>query len=563
MGIVIVNVKSVSCDFYAVPYILLSFASNLMETMRFRFIIFISFFLIISSSSLLAQNRERVILKSGGDYLESAERNGEKFQKLIGSPSNQVQFVQKNTNIFGDSVYYFKDKNVVEVFGHVKILEGDSVTITGKKLIYEGNIKLAQLREDVVYKDPTMTIYTDFMDYDMPGKLAYYFNGGELLNEQNRLTSDKGYYETDNKFASFKDSVILVSPEYTLESDTLQYNTVSKIAYTKGPTKVITKDGTVLNAKEGLEYKTLQKQSSFQVSEIETEDYILKGDELFFDDIKKFYTATTNVEMIAKDDNIIINGDFGRYWKNKGIIKVYGHALMKKEVNLDTLFLSADTLVSVEDSIPAKKRILAYNNVKIFKSDLQGKSDSLAYHNLDSILYLYEDPILWSDENQITADSINIEIINNTVDRMNTTGKSFVVSQDTINNFNQIKGRDMIAYFKDSKIDKVNVIGNGESIYYALEEDTVMVGMNKIICSNMLIKFKEAQMHTISFYTNPDASFFPPHEILEPDTRLGNFKWREEERPTKADVVYQTSLSDSTLAEPIIKPLEISKNKLK
>ena len=508
----------------------------------------------------MAQTEERVILKNGGDYLESAERNGEKFQKLIGSPSNQVQFVQKNTNIFGDSVYYFKDKNIVEVYGHVKILEGDTITITGNKLIYDGNIKLAQLRENVVYKDPSMTIHTDFMDYDMQDKLAYYFNGGELVNEGNRLTSVKGYYETDIKFASFKDSVILVSPEYTLESDTLQYNTISQIAYTKGPTKVITNDGTVLNAREGLEYDTQQKQSLFQVSEIETEDYILKGDELFFDDIKKFYTATTNVEMVSKDDNIIIYGDFGRYWKNEGLIKVYGNALMKKEVSLDTLYLSADTLVSIEDSIPANKRILAYNNVKIFKTTLQGKADSLAYHNLDSILYLYEDPVLWSDDNQITADSINIEIINNAVNKMNSTGNSFVVSQDTINNFNQIKGRDMIAHFKDSKIDKVDVIGNGESIYYALEDDTVMVGMNKIICSNMLIKFKDAQIHTISFYTNPDASFFPPHEILEPDTRLGNFEWREEERPDKMDVLSNKKEIDSTLVPLEIEPLGMNED---
>src|SRR5690606_24781247 len=139
---------------------------------------------------------------------------------------------------------------------------------------------------------------------------------------------------TDRRFASFKDTVLLVSPEYTLESDTLQYNTVSKIAYTKGPTKVITKDGTILNAKEGLEYKTQEKQSSFQVSVIETEDYILKGDELYFDDIKKYYTATTNVEMVAKNDNVIIYGDFGRYWREQGLIKVYGHTLMKKEVNM-------------------------------------------------------------------------------------------------------------------------------------------------------------------------------------------------------------------------------------
>src|SRR5690606_38285485 len=152
-------------------------------------------FLLGSSNILLAQTKERVILKNGGDYLESAERNGEKFQKLIGNPSNQVQFVQKETRIFGDSVYYFKDKNTVEVFGHVNIVEGDSITITRKNLIYDGNVKLAQLRDNVVYTDPSMVLYTDFLDYDMPANLAYYFGGGRLVSDNSTLTSSKGYYE--------------------------------------------------------------------------------------------------------------------------------------------------------------------------------------------------------------------------------------------------------------------------------------------------------------------------------------------------------------------------------
>src|SRR5690606_28777535 len=201
---------------------------------------------------------------------------------------------------------------------------------------------------------------------------------------------------------------------------------------TKGPTTVITNDGTDLKAKEGLEYKTQQRQSLFQVSEIETEDYILKGDELFFDDIKKFYTATTNVEMVAKEANIVIYGDFGRYWRSEGIIKVYGNTLMKKEVNRDTLYLTADTLVSIEDSIAANQRILAYNRVKIFKSNLQGISDSLAYHNMDSIRDMYEDSVLWAIANQISGDSNEIEIVNKTGDRKNPKGTYFVGSQDPL-----------------------------------------------------------------------------------------------------------------------------------
>lgn len=490
-------------------------------------------FILLCLSALSGNTQDIDRLKFKADLLKSGEKAGEKFKILVGN----VVFTQKNTKIYSDSAYFYDQRNFAEVFGHVRIKEGDSITITANKLEYDGDKKIAKLREDVVYRDPDMTLYTDYLDYNRMEHLAYYYDGGRLISDQSSITSDQGNYDNIAKFASFKDSVTLVMPDYTLTSDTLQYNTVTEVAYTKGPTKINMNDGTILNAMVGLEYNTNEKQSLFQVSEIETEDYILRGDELFFDDLKKFYTADSNVEMVAKEDNIIIYGDHGRYWREKGLTKVYGTPLMTKIVNEDTLYMSADTLVSIEDSIATKKRILAYNDVKIFKSNLQGIADSLSYHVSDSMLYFYNDPVLWSDENQISADSINVEIRNNRIDRMNTQINSFVVSVDTVGNFNQIKGRDMTAIFKDNKIDRVHVIGNGESIYYALEDDTVTIGMNRILCSNMLIRFKNSTVNKISFYTNPDARFIPPHEIQEPDTRLKGFAWREEERPEKEDVV--------------------------
>lgn len=489
--------------------------------------------LLFSGPVLLGQADGPERLKFKADLLKSGKENGETFKILVGN----VIFTQKNTKIYSDSAYFYDEKNLAKTFGHVRIKEGDSITITAKKLEYDGDKKMARLREDVVYRDPSITLYTDFLDYDRGEQIAYYYEGGRLLNDQNTLTSLTGNYQTNSNFAFFKDSVVLVTPDYTLRSDTLQYNTATKVAYTHGPTKITMKDGTLLNALVGLEYKTNQKQSLFQVSEIETESYILKGDKLFFDDLEKYYTADRNVKMIAKEDDIVIYGDHGRYWKSKGVTKVYGNPLMTKQVNEDTLFMSADTLVSIEDSIAARKRILAYHDVKIFKSNLQGKSDSLAYHVNDSVLYFYGDPVLWSDENQISADSIDVEIRNDKIDRMNTYVNSFVVSVDTLDHFNQIKGRDMIAFFKNDEINRVKVIGNGESIYYGLEGDSVTLGMNRILCSDMLIHFKNSKVNEITFYVKPEGRFIPPHEIEEPDTRLNGFSWRVDERPGREDVV--------------------------
>src|SRR5690606_39923885 len=75
----------------------------------------------------------------------------------------------------------------------------------------------------------------------------------------------------------------------------------------------------------------------------------------------------------------------------------------------DTLFITADTLVSIDSDIPENKRLLAYHNVKIYKKDMQGVADSLAYITADSIIHFYRDPVLWNTGNQMTADSVRSE----------------------------------------------------------------------------------------------------------------------------------------------------------
>jgi hypothetical protein len=279
----------------------------------------------------------------------------------------------------------------------------------------------------------------------------------------------------------------------------------------------------------------------------------MKGVTYYLDDVKKFYKAKGKVVMTSKEENTIIYGDDGDYNKLMGITKVYGHAYVAKIDNdLDTLFISADTLVSIENDDPKKKRLLAYNQVKIFKSDMQGKADSLAYTSADSTIYFYSDPVLWTSGNQMTADSIRILLKGKSIDKVYLIANSFVISEDTLKNYNQIKGRKMVANFEGQAISHVSVQGNGESLYYALqepeknskdtlknieEEPTFTMGMNKIICSNMKINFKDGQVNNISFYIKPDASFIPPHELKQGDTRLKGFRWRIEEKPKKEEVV--------------------------
>ncbi|NJN41509.1 MAG: Organic solvent tolerance protein OstA [Flammeovirgaceae bacterium] len=490
--------------------------------------------------------QKRVKLKSA-DTMRGGTENNERFDWVIGN----VVFVQNQTTIYCDSAIFHRSKNQIEAFGKIRIQDGDSVSVTASKLNYDGDKKIAYLRKNVIFdKLKTATLYTDFLDFDRVKNVATYFNGGKVVDSTNTLTSKKGYYNVNTNMASFKKDVNGVNKDYELTSDTLQYNTRSKVIYFQAFTTLKDKEGGVAYYQNGY-YDTTKKLSTLSQGEIETESYKLKGDAYFIDDKVKMYKARGRVAMTSKEENLVVFGDAGDYDKEHGVTKVYGNAYLTKIAdNGDSLFLSADTLVSIENEDPSKKRMLAYNNVLIYKSDLQGTADSLSYSPSDSTLYFYNNPVLWSEENQMSADSVWIQLSQGSIDKLFMVMNAFVIAEDTLKNFNQIKGRKMVANFKDDQIHHVDVQGNGESLYFAIEEaeaeteDATIrilatVGMNKIICSNMKINFLDGKLNNISFYVNPDASFIPPHELNKEDQELRGFIWRGEERPTRSQVVKQ------------------------
>ncbi len=499
------------------------------------------FFFVLITVTTIAQ--KRVKIKHSDDF-KGSFKDGVRFERLIGN----VQLIQNTTLIFCDSAYVYRSENRVEGFGRVHIIDGDSVDCTSRGLSYDGNKKLAKLRKNVVFsKLGIAKLYTDYLDYDRAKGEARYFNGGKLVDSINTLTSAKGYYLLSSNLASFKKNVEVVNPDYTMKSDTLQYNSKTKIVYFRDSTVLVDKEGGTAVYKSGT-YNTVIKSSNLNKGVIETAEFKIVGDMYFIDDVKKTYKSKGNVVMTSKEDNLVIYGDDIDYNKKKGISKVYGHAYAAKVGDSqDTLYIAADTLVSIENKDSKKKRLLAYRHVKIFKSDLQGLADSLAYSSADSTIRFFKDPVLWAEENQMTSDSIRIQLKKKKIDKLFLVGNSFVASQDSMKNFNQIKGRKMTANFDGKDIKNVVVQGNGESIYYALQKIepkadsiksfTETMGMNKIICSNMKINFVKGKVNNITFYIKPEASFIPPHELKEEVKKLKGFLWRGEARPARKNVV--------------------------
>ena len=451
------------------------------------------------------------------------------FERLI----NNVRMKHQNSLIYCDSAHFFREANMAKLYGRVRIVDTeDPVITTSNYAEYDGFTKIAKLRNNVVLKNEETTLYTDFLNYNRETGLANYFNDGKVVDSTNVLTSINALYDTRSEKITFTDNVILVNPDYTMRTNFLIYMTVPKTAETVGLTNIVSAEGDKLNAQKGSFYDTEKKQFRFFEGEVETETNKIYADILFYDELAKYYEGRLNVSMLNKEREVEIFGEEGKYWEDRKYSLVYGKKKKKKYFEKDTLYMIADSLISQDSEQFDDRHLLAFNNVKMIKSDLHGISDSLAYIYADSSIYMYKDPVLWNDKSQITADSVSFLIANEEIDRVYLNRKAFNITKDTLGNFNQIKGRKMTGYFTEGKISRFHVEGNGESIYFDVVGDSVLRGMNKMLCANIMMFFEEGNIKRINWLVKPEGAFNPPHMIQEEDKLLEGFIWREEEKPS-------------------------------
>ncbi len=481
----------------------------------------------------------RVELLPGTERLEGGRFNGEEIRKLIGN----VRFKQGDILLSCDSAYqYAPPSNRIEAFSNVRLVQADTVTITGQRLTYDGDRRTARMTSPppvpVTMTDPRMTLTTDALDYDVNRKVASYATGGHLQDPENQLDSRRGAYDTQAKTFRFSKAVKLRNKDYDIATDTLLYNTLSKIATFLGPTTLRGQKGD-LYAENGT-YNTRTRQSDFKRNaRVETPSYRLGGDRLKFDEKTGIGVAVGHVTLVSKQDSVIIRGDYGRANRPLGRSFVSGAPVLESISRGDTMLIGADTLVATDarrtpqgDSVP--RMIFAYRKVRIWNKQLQGTCDSLTYNLRDSVIFLNRRPLLWASKSQLKADSMRLYLKKRRLDRLVLRTNSFIVSQDTLRDFNQVKGRHMVAYFRANRLHNVTVDGNGESLYYALDGDSAVTGMNKVVCANMRLAFgDDRQLASISFLTKPDASFIPPQELKPADERLSGFEWHPSEQPTR------------------------------
>ncbi len=479
---------------------------------------------------LYSQKKTKVeILNSDSLLYERGE--GTNIKRLIGN----VELEHEGIHLFCDSAYIYDDRNLVEAYDNVHIQQGDSLHLYGNHLMYKGDTRMAEFRDNVLLIDRNTTVETNFLDYDLNSDMGYYFNGGIIHNEQDTLKSGQGYYYSNGEFFIFKDSVVIENPDYTILSDTLHYYTNTEISYFFGQTQIIG-DSSYIYCENGW-YDGLNDISQFNKNAfIVLQEQTIMGDSLYYNQGTGFGKAFDNVEVHDSTQSVIIKGNYAIYNRSPERAMVTDSALFIQYSENDTLFVHADTLRSDPDSSGSYNILRAYYRVKLFKEDLQGKCDSLSYNYNDSVIHLHRAPVLWSEENQLSADLIKIHTWNKKLDFIEMNQSAFIISEEDSAKFNQIKGKDMTGYFREGELYKIDVIGNGQTVYFAIENDEI-VGVNQAESSNLTIFIRDKKIYRIVMITKPDGIFNPLEEVSDDQLILKGFVWYEKARPkTKWDI---------------------------
>ena len=519
---------------------------------RHRVVFAILCLVILCLPTLVAQsNRVKPSIPSTSRYqqnrvfLEYADRlsmkDGQDFQLLIGN----VLFRKGDMFMYCDSAHFYEQSNSLNAFGNVKMEQGDTLFVFADELDYNGLTEIAVLYADAGKKvkliNKDVMLETDVFNYDLTIDLGYYEVGGVLNDKQNRLSSLQGEYSPSTKDANFYLDVHLnsMSENDTLDmyTDTLSYNTYTHIAELVCYTDIYSKDGTI-HTTSGIYNTNTNISDLYERSIIVTKDgNTLTGDTIHYDRNAGVGQAFGNMILTDSINQSSVQGEYGFYNQLTDSAYVVGRACAKEYSQKDTLYLHGLTIRTY--MAPDTSRIMiAHPRVRFYRSDLQGLCDSLCFTQRDSIMTLYHHPIVWSGKRQIFGNEINVHLNDSTVDWAKLPEFGFAAEHIEEEFYDQLTGKEMIAYFTDGHLSHLDVSGNVQAIYLPMENDSTYNKIGNITGSFLAADFDGNSIKKMSVWPEPNGTLTPIYLAKKNSYYLPQFKWYEKLRPTSPDDIF-------------------------
>ena len=512
----------------------------------------VNFVTIFWFNSLVAQEETKIIeiIQAGGSTQDQQKFPGANI--LVKKDNIRVHLFHDGALIKSNISYFYPKLNFFKANGNIIFTQGDTLKMTCDYLEYDGTKKLAKAWGSVLLNRGDVELKTDTLYLDRENSEAYYNTFGTILDEQTKLTSNRGIYFMNFKKYRFISNVKIDDPEYKLKSQQLDYFTESKMAFFHGKTSIIGKDYNIYC--EIGSYNTKLQKGNFQKNAIILyNNKEIKGDSLYFDNEIDYAAATNNISIIDTLNKSVINGHYGEIFKARDSAIITQRALAVNIVDQDSLYIHADTLVATG---PSEKRILrGYYDVRIFKSDLRGKSDSIHLNQKTGLIKMLKlpltrkenqifsesqknarNPILWFGKSQMSGDKIFLTSDINTqkLDSLKIIGNSWIIEKDSLSEtgFNQIKGVLLDGLFKNGELSEIEIAKNTEVIYYMYsDEDNELIGIDKTTCSRLMMITEDNQIKDITFFVSPDGELLPEKDLPINERKLKGFIWRDDERP--------------------------------
>ena len=523
------------------------------------------------------------IIQAGGSTQDQFNFPGANI--LVKKEGIRVHLFHEGALIKSDVSYFYPKENFFRANGEVIFTQGDTLKMTCDQIEYDGTSKLAKAWGKVVLERPDMNLKTDTLFLDRANSKAFYNSFGTIEDEKRKLTSIRGIYFMDEKKYRFISRVKIDDPKYLLNSQRLDYYTESDKAFFYGKTTIVGEEYDIYCEKGA--YDTQLQRGNFQENAVIFYDNKeIRGDSLYFENEKNYAAATNNISVIDTLNKSVINGHYGEIFKAKDSAIITRRGLAVNIIDQDSLYIHADTLIATG---PTEKKILrGYYDVRIFKTDLRGKSDSLHLDQSTGLIKLLKlplsrkenqiltasqknkkNPILWFGRSQMSGDKIFLTSNMETkkLDSLKIIGNSWIIERDSISDtgFNQIKGGVLDGLFKEGELREIDVSKNTEVVYYMYsDEDNELIGIDKTTCSRLKMVTRENQIEDITFFVSPDGNLFPDKDLPLNERKLEGFIWREDERPdtiqelfSKEDNQFQpTEIKEVSIPEDFLQKID-------
>lgn len=510
-----------------------------------------SFVYLTDTTSKPASGKERIYIENVD--LWKYDRDIDTFAQLL---VGNVVFRHNDALMYCDSAKLYQAQNRFEGYGAVRIEQGDSLEITCAYIDYDGMTLLARLREAVVMTHGENTLYTDSLDYDRKTGKGYYFDSGSISDTLNVLSSVYGTYDTHTKKVVFEENVVLDNPNFMLYTDQLNYDTETKLADIISPSRIVGDSGVIYTSRGT--YDTDNDLAYLMERPVLVSGTRqMTGDSIFYDRGAMRAEMYGHINMKDTAQQVALNGNFAVYHEDIGYGFANDSAYITEYSSEDTLYMHAKVMEMIKvDSV--NNLFKGIGNARLYRRDIQAVADSIIYPTADSVMTCYGKPYIWSGASQVTGDTISLYIRNGAMDYAHIRDNAYLSSKvDEEKHFDQMRGREILAFFSEQEMDSVWTRGNAEVIYYSLNPDSIATEHIKAQCSSILIQFEDQELDKVKLMGRQVGTITPIFLVEESQLYYPDFVWYPEGRPTSFTDIFRKTPKpgEATETDPKEDPL--------